>query len=288
MGTDRRCTRPGHQVSVGCRYQPETTAAGAAGRGYSVAVRVAFVGKGGAGKSSAAGTFARLLAGTGAQVLALDSDPMPGLAFSLGVPSRDTGIPDEAVEEYVDGGRARYRLRPGLGAADVVERYAVRGPDGVRLLQLGKARGPRWANARPHAAFQQVVDELPATGWSVVGDLPAGTRQPFMTWARYASLVVVVAEPSAASVLTARRLARLRTAGPGSRVVAVATKTRGPEDAARVARGSGLPLVGVLPLDPAVEEADRTGRAVLDSAPGSAYVEAVRALVSAVALEEAG
>lgn len=39
-------------------------------------VRVAFVGKGGAGKSSIAGTFARLLAVTGQPVLALDSDPM--------------------------------------------------------------------------------------------------------------------------------------------------------------------------------------------------------------------
>jgi CO dehydrogenase maturation factor len=249
-------------------------------------MRVAFVGKGGAGKSSAAGTFARLLAGTGEAVLALDSDPMPGLAFSLGVPSHDSGIPDTAVEEYIEQGRPHYRLRAGLSATDVVEEYAARGPDELRLLQLGKARGPRWANARPHAAFQQVIDELPTAGWSIIGDLPAGTRQPFMAWARYAALVVVVAEPTGASVITGRRLARLGTALPAARLVVVASKARGPEDVERVERGTGLPLLGALPLDPAVEEADRWGRAVLDSAPGSAYVEAVQALVSAVTLEE--
>ncbi len=42
------------------------------------------VGKGGAGKSVIAGTIARLAARDGARVLALDSDPLPGLSLSLG------------------------------------------------------------------------------------------------------------------------------------------------------------------------------------------------------------
>lgn len=167
-------------------------------------MRVAFVGKGGAGKSSIAGTFARILARSGEPVLALDTDPMPGLAFSLGVPNLDAGIPDEAVERYDDDGRRRYRLRPGLQAQALVERYATRAPDGVRFLQLGKARGPRWENAAQHAAFQQVVDTF-HSAWHVIGDLPAGTRQPFQGWARFAETVLVVVEPTPASILTGRR-----------------------------------------------------------------------------------
>ena len=42
-------------------------------------IRLAFVGKGGAGKSTLAGTFARLLGRAGEPVLALDSDPLPGM-----------------------------------------------------------------------------------------------------------------------------------------------------------------------------------------------------------------
>jgi CO dehydrogenase nickel-insertion accessory protein CooC1 len=47
-------------------------------------VRIAVVGKGGAGKSVIAGTMARLVARKGTPVLALDSDLFPGLSLSLG------------------------------------------------------------------------------------------------------------------------------------------------------------------------------------------------------------
>jgi len=59
----------------------------------------------------------------------------------VGVANVDAGVPDEAVEEYDDDGRRRYRLRAGLTASDVVEQYAVGGPDGMRFLQLGKGLG---------------------------------------------------------------------------------------------------------------------------------------------------
>ncbi|MDP9429459.1 MAG: hypothetical protein M3Q47_11545 [Actinomycetota bacterium] len=242
-------------------------------------MRVAFVGKGGAGKSALAGTFARVLAGTGERVLALDSDPMPGLAFSLGIDRTDAGLPDDAVEEYEDGGRRRYRLRAGLSGPDAVDRYAVRGPDGVHFLQLGKARGPRWANTRQHFGFQGVLDDLPGNGWSIVGDLPGGTRQPFLTWGRYARTFLVVVEPTPASLLSGRRLARLAEGSGHPRVLAVANKVREPGDAQVVAAGTGLDVVGAVPLDPAVADADRLGRPLVDADPDAPAVAAVRSLV---------
>ena len=247
---------------------------------------MAFVGKGGAGKSSLAGTFARVLAATGEKVLALDSDPMPGLAFSLGVEPSDAGMPDVAVEEYEEGGRRRYRLRPGLTGPDAVEQYAVRGPDGLYFLQLGKARGPRWNNTRQHFGFQRVLDDLPGEGWHVVGDLPGGTRQPFMTWGRYARTFLVVVEPSPASLLSGRRLARLAATSAAPRVLAVANKVRHPGDADVVAAGTGLDLVGAVPLDPALADADRRGRALVDAHPDAPSVTAVRSLVEALREQE--
>lgn len=253
---------------------------------YTSVMRMAFVGKGGAGKSSLAGTFARVLAGTGQQVLALDSDPMPGLAFSLGVPQGDAGLPDEAVEEYQDDGQRRYRLRAGLTGPQVVEQYALRGPDGVRFLQLGKARGPQWSNTRQHFGFQRVLDDLPGEGWSIVGDLPGGTRQPFFTWGRYAQTLLVVVEPTPASLLTGRRLARLGSAAGAPRVLVVANKVREPQDAQQVAERTGLPLLGAVPFDPAVTDADRLGRAVLDHDPDGPTATAVRSLVAALSSEK--
>ncbi len=251
-------------------------------------MRVAFVGKGGVGKSSLAGTFARLLQVYGAdRVLALDSDPMPGMAFSLGVPQTDAGLPDDAVEQVEHDGRQQWRLRGGLTGTDAVERYAVRAPDGVLFLQLGKARGLRWDNSRQHHGFQRVLDDLPGDGWSIVGDLPGGTRQPFLTWGRYARTFLVVVEPTPASMLTGRRLARLATAADAPDVVVVANKVREPGDAERVAAGTGLPLLGAVPFDPALDRADRQGRAVLDLDPDGTTAAAVRSLVVAAAAHAA-
>lgn len=246
---------------------------------------VAFVGKGGAGKSSIAGTFARVLAESGERVLALDSDPMPGLAFSLGVEQSDAGLPDDAVEEYEDQGRRHYRLRPGLTGSDAVELYAARGPHDLRFLQLGKAWGPTWSNTRSHFGFQCVLDDLPS-GWSVVGDLPGGTRQPFMTWGRYARTFLVVVEPTPASMLTGRRLARLATDAASPRVVAVANKVRSRDDAQLVADRTGLPVIGTVPFDPAVGDADRLGVGVLDHDPAGSTAAAVRSLVDVLRTEK--
>jgi CO dehydrogenase maturation factor len=250
-------------------------------------MRVAFVGKGGAGKSSVAGTFTRLLARTGDRVLALDSDPMPGMAFSLGVDASDAGLPDDAVVEEQDGdGRRRFRLRDGLTGTGAVEQFAVHGPDGVHFLQLGKARGPRWNNTRAHFAFQRVLDDLPGAGWSVVGDLPGGTRQPFMTGGRYARTFVVVVEPGPASLMTGRRLARLAAMANAPRVVAVANKVREPGDADLVAASTGLPVVGSVPWDEALLDAARLGRPLLDHEADAPAVAAVRSLVESLREKE--
>ncbi len=248
-------------------------------------MRIAFVGKGGAGKSSLAGTFARVLAASGRRVVALDSDPMPGLAFSLGMPRTDAGLPDDAVEEYQVDGRRQFRLRDGLSGAAVIEQYALRGPEGVHFLQLGKARGARWDNTRQHFGYQRVLDDLPGPEWSVVGDLPGGTRQPFLTWGRFAETFLVVAEPTPASLLTGRRLARLASSDRKPRVLVIANKVRNEQDADLVAERTGLTLVGSVPFDQAVEEADNLGLAILDHDPDGATVSAVRMIVDAMEKE---
>jgi len=244
-------------------------------------VRVAFVGKGGAGKSAIAGTFARVLARRDGPVLAIDSDPMPGLAFSLGVARSDAPIPDEAVQERAEGEEGpRFRLRDGLSAAEAVQRYAVEGPDGVRFPQFGKLTGSVAGLMRSQSAFRQIVTGLPQDGWNLVGDLPGGTRQAFFGWADFARTIVVVAEPTAKSLLSARRLARLAQAKhPPDAVVAVANKVRDPADISLVEERSGLEVVGAVPWDEAFATAERQGRAPLDAVPEAPAVLAVTALL---------
>lgn len=239
------------------------------------------MGKGGAGKSVIAGTAARLLGRAGHNVLAVDSDPMPGLAYSIGVEMTDAGIPDDAVEETPENQEGpRYRLRAGLDATSAVERYAAFGPDGVRVLQFGKLHGHAGELLRSQLAFRQILRELPEDGWTLVGDLPGGTRQPFFGWAGYASTVLVVVEPTAKSVLSARRLARLALAKQApERLVAVANKVQEPGDIDVVRARTGLDVVAAIPVDETVADADRSGAPPLDHAPGSPAVLAVQSLL---------
>lgn len=252
-------------------------------------MRVAFVGKGGSGKSAIAGTFARTMARRGLPVLTIDSDPMPGLAFSLGLEVTDTAIPDDAVVERAEGEEGpRFRLRPDLTSAEAIERYAMVGPDGVRFLQFGKLRSHVSPLIRSQFAFRQIILDLPPNGrWNVVGDLPGGTRQPFAGWGDYAHTFIAVVEPTAKSLLAARRLANLaRREDKPVRVVAVANKVRCADDTELVAERSGLRVIGSIPWDEALAEAERQAKAPIDVAPDAPAVNAIRLLVDRLVDEE--
>ncbi len=245
------------------------------------------MGKGGSGKSAIAGTFARVLAQMGAPVLAVDSDPLPGLALSLGLENDDAPLPEEATEEHPEE-RPRYRLRSDLTAVEAVERYAVTAPDGVRFLQFGKIKGkPNEQMWRSQLAFRQIMRDLPDDRWNVVGDLPGGTRQAFTGWGAYAKTMLVVVEPTAHSILSGKRLARLANGSSApQRVVAIASKVREPGDAEEVARRTGLEVLASVPYDVELAEAERRQLAPIEAAPDSGAVKAVKSLVERLAEED--
>ncbi|CAN5197149.1 N/A [soil metagenome] len=240
--------------------------------------RVAILGKGGSGKSVVAGTLARLLARAGHRVLALDSDPMPGMALSMGVPAGNEAMLDGFAERDPTG---EWRIVRGLAPATVVRRAALRGPDGVLFLQFGKADTASTAPLMSSLqAFWVVTQQLPPRPWTVVHDLPAGTRQAFSGWAGSADWLLIVVEPTQKSILSARRLAGVREVTGGS-VRLIANKVRSMADRDVVADGlPGLELVAALPFDPAVSLAEREGVAPIDRDPQSPAVAALKALAS--------
>lgn len=245
-------------------------------------MRIAFVGKGGAGKSTIAGTFARLLARRDRAVLALDSDPMPGLPYSLGVAVDDHPIPDDVV---VPGpaGRPRWVLRPDLDAPTFVDRYAVRGPDGVLYLQFGNLWGHVVRLQQAQHAWSQVVEHLDQHQWHLVGDLPGGTRQAMAGWAKYADTVCLVVEPTVKSLHTAKRLLALSDAtwAPANMLLVV-NKASDDSDAKRISERLELPAAAVIPEDREVARADRRGAAPLDTVPDGPLCATVNDLVSQV------
>ncbi|HEY8656835.1 MAG TPA: ArsA-related P-loop ATPase [Candidatus Limnocylindria bacterium] len=244
-------------------------------------MRVAFVGKGGVGKSLIAATVARLLGRRGESVLALDLDPLPGFAHSLGVPAGSGAFPDDLAEQREGQG---WVMKEDTAAAELIERYAFRGPDGVRLLSIATRPG-EW-KAEQSTAVRHVARTFDDPAWSVIGDLPAGTRQAAFGWAGFADLVAIVVEPTAKSVLSARRIATVLADGrPEGRVGVIVSKLRprdDRDDPERIAASLGLELLGTVPYDEAVRDAEQDARAPIDGAPASTAVRAIRGLLPAL------
>ena len=239
-------------------------------------MRVAFTGKGGGGKSFIAATLARSLARRATPVLALDIDTMPGLALSLGANAGPQGLPEELAEEKPGLG---WVLREAIPAMDLVTRYSVAAPDGVRLLTLGKLPGHLTPGSS--AVFRHVVRTFEEPGWSMIADLPAGVRQPSFGWADFAEVVVIVVEPTAKSQLTAQRVGRI-VANSKARVGVVVSKWRPGDDALAIAASLSLPLFGVVPYDDEVRAAESAGMAPLDAVPNAAAVKAVERLLASL------
>jgi CO dehydrogenase maturation factor len=96
-------------------------------------MKIALVGKGGAGKTTVAGTVARALARNGHAVLALDADVNPMLGISLGVgPERTEAL--IGARQALDAGQGEHQPT----AEGVVEAFGTDAPDGVRLVVVSR------------------------------------------------------------------------------------------------------------------------------------------------------
>jgi len=243
------------------------------------------IGKGGSGKSVIAGTLARLMARDGARVLALDSDPLPGLSLSLG--SGPEPLEPLLLQATEQDERGYWSWRPGIDAVSAAVDYATLAPDGVRLLRRGKLAGEGvGASIGATKAFVEIgralVDAPEFQDWTLIGDLPAGPRQLAENWAPYARTYLVVVQPGIQSILSARRMARVARQAPAVEVVFVANRVAGDDDLARIERWIGESVLACVPSDADLAAAERLGVAPIDHAPGSPAIAAMRDLVAAL------
>ncbi len=100
-------------------------------------MKIAVVGKGGSGKTTTSAVLARTFARAGQSTLALDCDTNPNLGLSLGVGEEATERL-VAVRDAVDAGEEEHAA----SADDLVQRFGVDGPDGVRLAIVSAITNP--------------------------------------------------------------------------------------------------------------------------------------------------
>ncbi len=251
-------------------------------------MRIAIAGKGGTGKTTIAGTLARALARQGRHVLAVDADSNPNLSAMLGVSAEDAAPlaalpPDIIVRRTNEAGSVETTF---VGDVDqVIADLALDGPDGVRLLIMGKVNhGGKGCMCRAHATVRLLVGELVTqkqNGRDVIVDMEAGLEHLSRATGRHVGLFLATIEPYYRSMETARRVAELANELGVSRVYAVANKIRDDEDREAIAQfcaAHGLELLANIPYDDTLIRAERAGRTPIDFAADAPAVRAIGAL----------
>ena len=115
----------------------------------------------------------------------------------------------------------------------------------------------------------------------VICDLEAGLGTVLRIEAEKTDLMLVVTEPTAKSVEVARRATE--AAAQRADVIVVANRVRDDADAEAIrAALAGHELV-IVPEEPAIERADREGRAPIDVDPGAPGVRAILDLAERLA-----
>jgi CO dehydrogenase maturation factor len=248
--------------------------------------RVAVAGKGGSGKTTIAASLARLSGRTAGRMVAIDGDPNPNLARAMGIERSEWPLlPADLIATVHENGDSVRRL--GLPLAEILERYAVQGPDGVSLLALGEVDAAgKGCLCSKHAIVREVVAAaLSGADGPLVLDMEASLEHMRRGTVRHVDTLLVVTEPYYRSLEAAGRLARLARELGLSRIAAVANKVRNQEEELAVLaylERVDVPVVATIPLDEQVTEADLHGRSLLDSGTDSRALQAIERLAGRI------
>jgi CO dehydrogenase maturation factor len=240
-------------------------------------MKLAITGKGGVGKTTLTALLAQAYADAGRQVLAVDADPSPCLAGALGFPDElraklhPIAEMDALIEERTGAKPGTvggfFTLNPRVD--DIPERFSVL-HRGVRLLEMGSVELGGSGCICPEAAMLKTLfthllfrkDDV------LLLDMYAGVEHLGRATVDFVDAMLVVVEPTRRSLGTAAQIKKLANDIKLDRLYLVGNKVRNEDEAKFLeAETPGMPVLGFLPADMKVQEADRLGIPVYDHVP---------------------
>jgi CO dehydrogenase maturation factor len=240
-------------------------------------MKLAISGKGGVGKTTLAALLAQAYADAGRDVLAVDADPAPCLAGALGFPDdlRAKLLPiaemDELIEERTGAKPGQvggfFTINPRVD--DIPGRFSATHRS-VRLLEMGSVDLGGSGCICPESAMLKTLfthllfrkDDV------LILDMYAGVEHLGRATVDFVDAMVIVVEPTRRSLGTAEKIKKLAADIGLTRLWLVGNKVRNEDEAAFIeAETPGIPVLGMLPADLAVQEADRLGIPVYDHVP---------------------
>jgi CO dehydrogenase maturation factor len=210
----------------------------------------------------------------GHQVLAVDADPSPCLAGALGFPPElraqlhPIAEMDVLIEERTGAKPGTvggfFTLNPRVD--DIPERFSVL-HRGVRLLEMGSVELGGSGCICPESAMLKTLfthllfrkDDI------LLLDMYAGVEHLGRATVDFVDAMLVVVEPTRRSLATAAQIKKLANDIGLMRLYLVGNKVRSHEEVEFLeAETPDLPVLGYLPADMKVQEADRLGIPVYD------------------------
>ena len=248
-------------------------------------MKIAVCGKGGVGKTTISGLLCRTLGSKGIPVLAIDGDPNPNLALTLGIDPKATmpkAITSKLLEVYEkEDGKKYAKLKVPL--AEVMELHGIQAADNVTLLAVGQ---PEHAGTGCMCGTHTTVREIIHTALEqselvTLLDLEASLEQMKRGTSQYVDVLLCVVEPYYRSMEAVARFQRLGKELEIKNIVAVANKVKNASDEAAIREfcaQADLEVIAVIPFDSIVSEADKGGSLDINSISDSPALKAINKL----------
>ena len=257
-------------------------------------MKIAIAGKGGVGKTLVASGIAWTLARAGSTTIAIDADPSPNLALALGITQQEAEaiVPVSEQDEWIK--KKTGTAFPGVynlnfSVADLVRELAVPTPAGAHLLIMGTVRSMGAGCTCPANSLIRnllrhlIVDRSEA----VVLDMEAGIEHLGRGTAECVEMMIVVSDANRQSLAVAGTIARMAQGAGIPRVMLLGNRIRDDKEHEMIsafAEKNSIPMLGVIPYDPAVSGAGISGEPVLslDGTPAFLAIEEITGTVAQV------
>ncbi len=225
-------------------------------------MKIGVVGKGGVGKTTVSALLARAFVDRGLRVVAVDTDSNPNLGLSLGLSASATEAVPVLPRSIVVGRRGD------ISVDELFEKFGCPTPAGVTVLSaLRVNEAAAGCTCGGHATVRSLLGEaLDEHADITIIDMEAGIEHLSRSGGTlaHADVLVMVMEASRKAVLTASRTQTLAAELGIARCIGVANKSTDDDLAVfeSLCTEYDVPLVSILPADPAVPAADRRGGGV--------------------------
>ncbi|MGA2310406.1 MAG: ArsA-related P-loop ATPase [Candidatus Bathyarchaeia archaeon] len=236
-------------------------------------LKISVAGKGGVGKTLLAGGLAFSFARTGLSTIAIDADPSPNLALTLGLSPEEARkiVPLSENKSLIEsktstGYSGIFRLS--FSVDDVVRDFSVKTPFGVNLIVMGTVQSMGSgctcpANALIRALMRHLVVERDE---AVILDMEAGCEHMGRGTARQVDYMLIVTDANSKSLEVANHIHAL-AAGAGMKQVFLIGNKIANENQKDVikkyAQENGLKVLDFIPFDEMVVEAEMRGETPL-------------------------